>query len=218
MIGRLWRWFWSPSARWTLGSLVIIGGVGGILFWGGFNWSMELTNTEPFCISCHEMHDTVYQEYRQTIHFSNRSGVRASCPDCHVPKDWIHKVVRKIQATNELYHTFIAPSIDTPEKFEAKRIELAENVWYAMKTTDSRECRNCHHFDFMDLSLQENRSVEQHQAAAQNGKTCIDCHRGIAHELPAGAYDVDLDQLVQQRNGGAKAATPLTGSLATRKP
>lgn len=206
MIGRLWRWFWSPSSRWALGILLVVGGIGGVMFWGAFNWSMEITNTERFCITCHEMRDTVYQEYRQTVHFSNRSGVRASCPDCHVPKDWIHKVVRKIQATRELYHTFIVPSIDTPEKFEEKRIQLAENVWYAMKTTDSRECRNCHHFDFMDLSQQENRSVEQHQSAAQNGKTCIDCHRGIAHELPQDGFDVDLDQLVAERNGGAKAA------------
>ncbi|MGI9504355.1 MAG: NapC/NirT family cytochrome c, partial [Geminicoccaceae bacterium] len=151
MIKRVWHWFWSPSSRWALGSLLVAGGIGGILFWGAFNWSMEATNTEKFCIGCHEMYDTVYQEYRQTIHFSNRSGVRASCPDCHVPKDWIHKVVRKVYASRELYHTFIDPSIDTPEKFEAKRIQLAENVWYAMKTTDSRECRNCHHFDFMDL-------------------------------------------------------------------
>lgn len=206
MIRRLWRWFWTPSSRWALGSLLVTGGVLGILFWGGFNWSMEITNTERFCISCHEMHDNVYQEYRQTVHFSNRSGVRASCSDCHVPKDWIHKVARKIQATNELYYTFIAPSIDTPEKFEAKRIDLARNVWYAMKTTDSRECRNCHQFDFMDLSLQEGRSVEQHQAAVRNGKTCIDCHRGIAHDLPEGAFEIDLDQLVLERQGGAKAA------------
>lgn len=207
MIGRLWRWFWSPSSRWALGSLLVAGGLGGIMFWGAFNWSMEASNKEEFCISCHEMYDNVYQEYRETIHFSNRSGVRASCSDCHVPKDWIHKVVRKVYATRELYHTFLSPSIDTPEKFEAKRIELAKNVWYAMKTTDSRECRNCHNFEYMDLTQQENRSVDQHQAAAQNGMTCIDCHRGIAHELPKNGFDIDLDQLVNERQGGAKAAT-----------
>ncbi len=34
----------------------------GIVSWGGFNWSMELTNTESFCISCHAMRDYVYKE------------------------------------------------------------------------------------------------------------------------------------------------------------
>ena len=119
-------------------SLVLIGIVAGIVLWGAFNTAMEATNTETFCISCHEMEENVYQELQETIHFTNRTGVRATCPDCHVPKEWIHKVVRKIQATNELYHKFLG-TIDTPEKFEEKRLELAKNVWKAMKETDSRE-------------------------------------------------------------------------------
>jgi cytochrome c-type protein NapC len=100
----------------------------GIVFWGGFNTAMEWTNTETFCISCHEMYENVYVEYQDTIHYENRTGVRATCPDCHVPKEWVHKVVRKIQASNELLHKALG-TIDTPEKFEAKRLQLAQNVW-----------------------------------------------------------------------------------------
>jgi len=127
----------------------VVGFIAGIIFWGGFNTAMEATNNEAFCISCHEMNDNVYQEYKHTIHYSNRTGVRATCPDCHVPKEWVHKVVRKIQATNELYHKAMG-TIDTKEKFEAHRLELARHVWEAMKSTDSRECRNCHDFKSME--------------------------------------------------------------------
>ena len=151
--------------------------------WGGFNTAMELSNTEKFCISCHEMEEMVYKEYQDTIHYNNRSGVRATCPDCHVPKEWVHKFVRKIKATNELYHKVMG-SIDTPEKFEAKRLQLAENVWREMKATDSRECRNCHDYESMDYMLQERRAVAQHDKGFDQGKTCIDCHKGIAHSLP----------------------------------
>ena len=186
---RLWRWIASPS-RMALGSLFVIGAVAGVVFWGGFNWSMELTNTETFCISCHEMEQNVYREYQDTAHYSNHSGVRATCPDCHVPKSWIHKVARKIQATNELYHKALG-SIDTREKFEAKRLELATHVWEAMKETDSRECRNCHNFEYMDFTLQEDRAARRHQEALDTGATCIDCHKGIAHELPEGAYEAE---------------------------
>jgi len=161
----------------------------GIIFWGGFNTSMELTNTEGFCISCHEMRNNVYQEYKTTVHYENRTGVRATCPDCHVPKEWSYKVVRKIGATNELYHKVIG-SIDTPEKFEAKRLELAEHVWQSMKETDSRECRNCHANEFMKLNRQTERSQRKHARAITDGLTCIDCHRGIAHNLPKG-FDPD---------------------------
>ena len=177
-IARVWAWIWRP--------VLITGFVLGVLFWGGFNWSMELTNTEEFCISCHEMEANVFQEYRNTAHYTNRTGVRATCSDCHVPKTWTHKVARKIQATNELYHNFLG-TIDTPEKFKAKRLELATHVWRAMKTTDSRECRNCHEFNAMDLSAQENRASNLHSEALNAGGTCIDCHRGVAHKLPEGA-------------------------------
>lgn len=157
----------------------------GIVLWGGFNTAMEATNVESFCISCHEMEENVYQEYQETIHFNNRTGVRATCPDCHVPKPWIHKMIRKIQASNEVYHKILG-TVDTPEKFEEHRLELATNVWKTMKRTDSRECRNCHSFEFMDLSMQGNRGADNHEIAMEKKGTCIDCHMGIAHHLPEG--------------------------------
>lgn len=185
----IWRWLARPSARYSLGSIVAIGFIGGILFWGGFNTALELSNTETFCISCHEMEQNVYKEYKDTIHYNNHSGVRATCPDCHVPKQWHHKLVRKIQASNELYHKILG-SIATPEKFEAKRLELARHVWKTMKGNDSRECRNCHDYQSMDYTKQRRRSVPQHIKGFAEGKTCIDCHKGIAHSLPA-MYEED---------------------------
>ncbi len=182
-VGHLWRVLRRPSATYSIGALLVTGFVAGIVFWGGFNTAMEATNTETFCISCHEMKENVYKEYRGTIHYTNRTGVRATCPDCHVPKDWVHKFVRKIRATNELFHKIIG-SVSTREKFEAKRIELAQHVWSSMKATDSRECRNCHHFQSMDYSVQGRRAARLHQQGSDEGKTCIDCHKGIAHSLP----------------------------------
>ena len=182
-----------PSAA-SLGSLLIGGFVAGIIFWGGFNTAMEATNTESFCISCHEMRVNVYEEYKDTIHYSNRTGVRATCPDCHVPKEWVHKIVRKIQASNELWHKALG-SIDTPEKFEAKRLKLAQNVWRTMKKTDSRECRNCHDFESMDYTAQQRRATKRHIKGFDEGKTCIDCHKGIAHSLPT-MHDVDPSAVV----------------------
>jgi cytochrome c-type protein NapC len=129
------------------------------------------------------MRQTVYKEYMESEHFKNPSGVQATCADCHVPRPWIHKVVRKIQATNELFHTALG-TIDTPEKFEAKRWEMANRVWDSMRATDSRECRNCHDFEAMDLSEQDRSGRKKHAQAPLEGKTCIDCHKGIAHEYP----------------------------------
>ena len=178
------RWGRLKTFMMTTTFLLLVGGfVAGIIFWGGFNTALEMTNREEFCISCHEMKDNVYAEYKNTIHYQNRTGVRATCPDCHVPKDWGPKMVRKIQASNEVLHKVLG-SIDTPEKFEAKRHELAQHEWDRMKRTDSRECRNCHNFTYMDYAEQNKRSSATHQQAFNEGKTCIDCHKGIAHKLP----------------------------------
>jgi nitrate/TMAO reductase-like tetraheme cytochrome c subunit len=158
----------------------IVFAVIGIIFWGGFNTSMEMTNTMQFCISCHEMEENVYREYQKTVHYANRSGVRASCSDCHVPDPWLHKVRRKIQASREVLGKILG-TIDTPEKFEEHRLRLAKNVWRAMKETDSRECRNCHDFTAMNKDNQKPRAQNQHANALRDGQTCIDCHKGIAH-------------------------------------
>ena len=164
-------------------TVVFIGFIGGVIFWGGFNTALEATNTESFCISCHEMKDNVYQEYRQTIHYQNRTGVRATCPDCHVPKDWTHKIVRKIEASREVYHKILG-TVSTPKKFDDYRLTMAKSEWRRMKKTDSRECRNCHEFESMDYSMQSRRAVPQHIEGFDEGKTCIDCHKGIAHKMP----------------------------------
>ena len=180
-----WKWFWSPTDKYGWGAILVAGGIAGIVFWGGFNTFMEYTNTLQFCVSCHEMDQLVYQEYKKTIHYANRTGVRVICSDCHVPKEWTPKLIRKVQATNELFHKILG-SINTPEKFEAKRLELAEHVWASMEATDSRECRNCHSFEAMDFEKQRRRVRKIHPEAMREGKTCIDCHKGVAHKLPEG--------------------------------
>lgn len=181
---RYWQILTRPSVHFSLGFLTLGGFIAGIIFWGGFNTAVEVTNTETFCISCHEMKANPYQELRGTIHFDNRSGVRATCSDCHVPHSWTHKMARKMEASKEVWG-WLFGSIDTPEKFEDKRRELAEREWARLKANDSLECRNCHEYDSMDFTLQSPRAARQHASSLASGEaTCIDCHKGIAHELP----------------------------------
>ncbi|TEW49545.1 NapC/NirT family cytochrome c [Psychromonas algicola] len=180
LLKRLWVIMKSPSTA-SFGFILVIGFLGGIIFWGGFNTGMEATNTEAFCSGCHA---PIVKEIRETIHYSNRSGVRAICSDCHVPHNWTDKIVRKVQASKELV-AFAMGTINTEEKFQARRAHLANREWQRMKENDSQECRNCHQFDYMDFSEQGPRSVKQHSTALASGeKTCVDCHKGIAHQLP----------------------------------
>ncbi|QDW67191.1 cytochrome c3 family protein [Luteimonas granuli] len=196
-----WGQFNRPARTLSLGFLTLGGFIAGIVFWGGFNTALEATNTEAFCTSCHEMEANVFEELKPTIHYSNRSGVRASCPDCHVPHDWTDKMARKMQASKEVWGKVFG-TINTREKFLDNRLKLAQHEWDRLKANDSLECRNCHDYNSMDLTRQATRAAFIHRSYLATGQaTCIDCHKGIAHRLP------DMTGIPQGIQAGSAATT-----------
>lgn len=207
------HWILNPFSRWrssrkscvSLFGIVGLILIGGLLFAGG-SQAVHSTNTLEFCTSCHEMRDNNFAEYKDTIHAKNRTGVKAICSDCHVPHDVIGMATRKVLAARDLVGHF-AGVIDTKESFEAHRLELAKRVWLHMKKTDSAECRSCHDVKAMDQTVQGATARKQHQKIGINGKTCIDCHYGIAHDEPSG--DVTPQDVLDED----KATTSLFSQL-----
>lgn len=184
-----WAWLWRRPQRWFLlgipaGGVVAL--VLGIVLTGGFLTTVEATNSLEFCTSCHEMEAFVYEEFQQSPHYNNASGVQAICADCHVPKAFVPKMMRKLQATVNEIPAHFTGKIDTREKFEEHRKELAERVWARMRANNSKSCRNCHSYDAMDMEAQDRNAQRRHSPEYREatGRTCIDCHEGIAHELP----------------------------------
>ena len=161
---------------------IAIGFLLAILAVSGFSVVIESTNKMEFCISCHSMQFN-YQEYKETIHYKNPAGVRATCADCHVPKSMGAKLWAKLVAVKDVYHEMVG-TIDDKNKFKSHRWEMANRVWEKMKSTNSRECRSCHNFAAMDMDEQDKMARSKHEDAEAKGKTCIDCHKGIAHEEP----------------------------------
>jgi cytochrome c-type protein NapC len=190
------RSLWSrPSKRWLLG--IPIGGLLmlllGIVLANGFAFAMHATSSPEFCANaCHYMRDFVAPEVANSVHGRNASGVAATCPDCHVPQPFLAKTMRKIEATREGWG-HLRGIIDTRDKFEAHRLRMAERVWAEMKETDSRECRSCHNFTTMEFEKQGRMAARRHQAAAKAGQSCIDCHKGVAHALPAESSEAAID-------------------------
>ncbi|HAG8533004.1 TPA: pentaheme c-type cytochrome TorC, partial [Escherichia coli] len=198
---KLWNALRRPSARWSVLALVATGIVIGIALIVLPHVGIKVTSTTEFCVSCHSM-QPVYEEYKQSVHFQNASGVRAECHDCHIPPDIPGMVKRKLEASNDIYQTFIAHSIDTPEKFEAKRAELAEREWARMKENNSATCRSCHNYDAMDHAKQHPEAARQMKVAAKDNQSCIDCHKGIAHQLPdmSSGFRKQFDELRASAN------------------
>ena len=80
-------------------------------------------------------------------------------------------------AVKDVYHEVVG-SIDTAQKYEDHRRHMAAMTWRKMKESDSRECRNCHNFQYMDFTIQETRAAENHQRALDE--------RSDLHRLPPG--------------------------------
>ena len=161
----------------------------GFFFFFGSSAFISATNTTEFCTSCHSM-QWVKEEWMESYHYSNASGVRAGCSDCHVPHALGPKLVAKVMAAKDVWGEIMG-TIDTEEKFEEHRWIMANRVWAKMEATDSRECRSCHEFESMALSEQEKLSRKKHKKAQQQGKTCIECHRGVAHDEPIEPDNLD---------------------------
>jgi len=170
------------------GSLAVLAAgllVGAVAF-GSLASFMVYANSEQFCAyACHEM-TPLKAEYDGTIHDTNRTGVRTTCNDCHVPHEYIPNYLAKLGLVSDLWGHYVTHSIDTKAKFEAKRPELARRVWAYMKSNDSRECRHCHTTAKMDTDKQTKDAVASHAKGRRLGQTCIDCHFAITHKEPAG--------------------------------
>ncbi|WP_428242784.1 NapC/NirT family cytochrome c [Gynuella sp.] len=183
-----WRRLWIPSRRkWLLG--IPVGGfaamaVGAVML-STFHGAINATNANAFCYSCHIGMDTIVEEYQQSIHFNNETGVQAQCADCHVPKEFFPKMLVKIRATKDIYHQL--KGTVTLENFEQLRVHQAEVVYNTMKNRDSNECKNCHNPEQWNTDMQSIRARNHHDPAAwlENNETCVDCHLGVAHKKPA---------------------------------
>ena len=190
---------WSrPSKKWLLG--IPLGGfvafVLGAAALGTMNYVLHETGKNEFCYVCHSHEAFIRPEYEASSHFSNASGVRADCADCHLPHDnWFELVWTKAVVSLDIVPEMMG-KLSTREKYEAQRATMAESVWRQFKADDSRFCRDCHEVDAMDVADQERRAARQHARAAENGQTCIECHYGIVHNLPEGAEDI-LDRVVE---------------------
>lgn len=184
-------WIWRRPRTWLLLGIPLGGFLAfavGIAFSGGFEASLQYASSLKFCSSaCHEM-ETAYQEYTTSTHFKNEFGVSAACANCHVPPQFIPGLIRHMKASIEVMQ-HLRGKLDTPAKYEAHRAELAQNVWTELKANDSAECRSCHRYTAMDFDKQDHSAAKKHDAAylTKSGETCIDCHKGIVHNLPPDA-------------------------------
>jgi len=181
---RVWRGLATPSARWSVLALVIVGIVIGAVGVIGTHVMVNATGTNEFCSSaCHSM-QWVAAEWRQSGHAVNRTGVSAGCHDCHIPHSYPQVLWYKAKAGIKDAIGEARGVIDTEEKFKKERLRMAKSVWAEYKETGSANCRGCHAFSNDVLAKQKDFVQPMHKQVLAGEATCIDCHKGIAHTAP----------------------------------
>lgn len=178
-----------------LAALMVTGSLTALFAAGTDNTGED--NKNGFCISCHEMKNTVYPEYQASVHNKNPSGMSASCNACHVPPDTLGAAVVKIRSVKDVIGK-LKGTIDTPEKFEDNRLRMAKGVWARMEAGDSRECRTCHTETSFDFSRFKNPDgAKRMEKGIKEGQTCINCHKGVAHAMPdmSSGYKAAFEEL-----------------------
>ena len=161
---------------------LLLGVILGVILFAGTATIMHKTSDTEFCVSCHTMQQPL-AEYQGSVHFQNDKGIRAECSDCHVPHQSIDYMLTKIGALKDVWSEMTG-KIDTPEKYESHKLEMAQTVWHDLKQSHSATCRSCHNYNAMDVLSQTPEARKQHPVAIKQGETCIDCHKGVAHILP----------------------------------
>ncbi|MDO5091293.1 MAG: NapC/NirT family cytochrome c [Cardiobacteriaceae bacterium] len=195
-------------------ALIALGMVLGAAGLYAMKWSLHATSTTEFCVSCHSM-SKPHEEWQASSHFFNKSGVRAGCADCHIPhdNDWNYLKTKITDGLGDLIAE-MRGTIPDDEAFEAKRGDMAKHVWAQMKANDSVTCRGCHTGEAMDIYSQSEKAQEKHAQMAENGETCIDCHRGLVHFPPEFADEANqaaehLLELAKQTPADAKVLYPI---------
>jgi len=184
-IRRAWRWLFSPSPRWSIFALVLAGLVIGAVCVIGTQVAVAVTGTDEFCgTTCHSHAQFVYPEHQQSVHYNNRTGVRAMCHDCHIPHDYPAKLFYKAKAGIRDAWGEMRGTISTREKFDHERWRLANDVWDEMRANNSENCRTCHDPKAWDSQKQSEDARGQHKRFLSGKATCIDCHTGVAHKEP----------------------------------
>ena len=184
VLAQAWKRLSTPSARWSVLALVIVGlliGAGGVV---GTQVMVAATGSNEFCGgACHSM-QWVAQEYKQSVHYANRTGVSAGCHDCHIPHVYHRLLWYKTRAGIKDAIQEMRGVISSEEKFKKERLNLAKLVWAEFRENNSENCQHCHRFNADVIAKQKEFVRPMHEQFLAKAATCIDCHKGVAHSAP----------------------------------
>jgi len=113
-----------------------------------------------------------YQQYKESSHYKNKSGVVAGCADCHLPPGTFNKWHAKITqgANDSIRHMFLKP----------EDVDHAEWRKLAVKHISPDACRKCHK-ELLVPELSKGGFLAHRAFLRGEAKTCLECHTNLVH-------------------------------------
>ncbi|SHI15804.1 NapC/NirT family cytochrome c [Ferrimonas marina] len=185
-----WRKLFKPSSRYSVSTLVAVGVVIGVVGYFAMQQTLHATSTDEFCMTCHSNH-SLKDEVLASAHGNNRAGVVVQCQQCHIAQEPFNYLVKKIVVSKDIWGYLTIDGFNTQEWLEANRKEQADLALAYLKRIDSSTCQNCHNQVTQEApEAMKTMAARMHAAnykkEPDQRRTCVDCHKGVAHPYPKG--------------------------------
>lgn len=183
-----WRALFKPSAKYSVLALLVVGIVIGAIGFFATQQTLHATSTNAFCMTCHAGH-SLEQEVLQSPHGANSAGIVVQCQQCHIPQEPFAYLMKKIVVSKDIIGFMTIDGFETQDWLETNRKQQAELARDFLRSIDSSTCQNCHNRIYENPSPEMKKmAVRMHamnfKKPADKRKTCVDCHRGVAHPYP----------------------------------
>ncbi|WP_028116159.1 NapC/NirT family cytochrome c [Ferrimonas senticii] len=161
--------------------------IGALGFWGTQN-VLHATSSDAFCMTCHSNH-SLKDEVMASAHGNNAMGITVQCQDCHLPPGQIDYLVRKIIVSKDIIGYLTIDGFNTQEWLDENRKQQADLALKYFRSNDSISCRTCHTNVYENQpeamsKMAKRMHTRNFEKAAEDRKTCVDCHKGVAHPYP----------------------------------
>jgi nitrate/TMAO reductase-like tetraheme cytochrome c subunit len=157
---------------------LVAGGLGGVAFMFFLIEFDHYSSSNEFCTTCHSM-TYADDSYQQSAHYNTRSGVRATCGDCHVSEGLVMATYDHAIGTKDLIkQIFSSTDYDDPvvNMLHLPEAAFAAREWFRKR--DSATCKRCHTLEAIQGTRANTAAIHQEET---EGKTCVDCHYNLVH-------------------------------------
>ncbi|MBD1390266.1 NapC/NirT family cytochrome c [Neiella sp. HB171785] len=153
----------------------------------GPRWTGSVDQQNDTCLNCHEETAT-HNQWRQGVH-AQQQVTCVTCHDVHSEQDLVANHSQQIEVCSVCHktqkdgiHNLTDKLADNPGCTHCHNPHANPDPVVMMLANRSEGCRSCHDLQkLQDDPAVTAKAKSYHRVMANEDRTCVDCHRGVAH-------------------------------------